>query len=230
MKIEFYHTFNLPDGRTFKGQWDLNPTAEHFEQIDVKGKTLLDSACRDGWYSFLFEKMGADVTGLDLDDRSARRFMAGILNSKIKFSHMNAFSLASLAPKMFDVVFTGDILCHLDNPLGYLRVMNHIAKEKFYLVADTFLATEVLQPGYPWRFSEADLMKMLWIAGFKNITVLSRYIIPGPYWGYDRNVSLFSCDRDQDWIIHSQESELIPKEKSINYIPEMTYEIEGVAV
>ena len=61
MKIEFYHTFKIPEkGINITGQWDLNPTLEHFK-FDVKGKTLLDVACRDGFYSYHFGETGSEA-------------------------------------------------------------------------------------------------------------------------------------------------------------------------
>jgi len=86
MRVEFYHTFKIPEkGINVEGQWDLNPTAPFiFDHVKVAGKSVLDVACRDGWYSFCFEKgMGAKkVYALDVDDRMARRYMAKVMASQ----------------------------------------------------------------------------------------------------------------------------------------------------
>lgn len=228
MKIEFYHTFNLPDGRKFEGQWDLNPTAQYLDQIDVRGKTLLDVACRDGWYGFEFEKRGAIVTGMDIDNRDAREYIGKTLCSRNQFIHSNIYAAAKLPAREFDIVFAGDILCHLESPLRALQIFHHLAKENVYIVADCYEKTSVWYHGYPWKFSEADLLGLMGIAGMGNIKILGRYQIVGEYWrrgGFQhiRDVALFSCCCDPDYSLPDQER---IEPKSLNSINELTYEVE----
>lgn len=234
MKIEFYHTFILPDGRRFEGQWDLNPTVSKLEQINVAGKTVLDVACRDGWYSYHFEKRGAKkVFGMDIDDRQARRFTHDAFKSSVWFMHRNAYSLKEANEKSFDVVFAGDILCHVDNPLGLLKRIHHVTKERFYLVADVFPQMDTWDKFYIWKFTEKALLDLLGMAGFRDIQILSRYAMSGTFWKHAggqplvRDIALFSCARDPDWKMDLLEDEIIPVEKSINYRPELTYEVEA---
>lgn len=207
MKIEFYHTFKIPEkGINITGQWDLNPTAPHiFEHVKVAGKSVLEVACRDGWYSFCFEKgMGAqEVTALDYDDRTARRYIHKAIGSSVKFLHRNAYTIKDLPEKSFDVTFAGDVLCHVDDPLRLLKQIHHATKEKFYLVADRWPAAGIWWAGYIWKFTETDMLRLLEYAGFKNIKVLARYNIGSNFWPKNelnpRPVSLYSCDRDPNW-------------------------------
>jgi len=228
MKIEFYHTFRIPEkGINITGQWDLNPTLEHFK-FDVKGKTLLDVACRDGFYSYHFERRGAIVTGLDMDDRTARRYIHKAIGSGVKFLHRNAYSIKDLPEKSFDVVFAGDVVCHVEDPLRLLKQMHHAAKEKFYLVADTWPASGIWWEGYIWKFTEADMLLLLKFAGFKNIKVLARYKLGSDFWPKNelnpRPVALYECDRDPDWK-YPDETFTIAKNHTV-YRPEIAPDID----
>lgn len=228
MKAEFYHTFRIPEkGINITGQWDLNPTIEHFK-FDVKGKTLLDVACRDGFYSYHFEKQGAIVTGLDMDDRTARRYIHKAIGSGVKFLHRNAYSIKDLPEKSFDIVFAGDVVCHVEDPLRFLKQMHHAAKEKFYLVADAWPAPGIWWEGYIWKFTEADMLLLLKFAGFRNIKVLARYKIGSDFWPKNelnpRSVVLYECDRDQDWK-YPNETSTIARNNTV-YRPEIAPEID----
>lgn len=228
MRIEFYHTFQLPD-RTIEGQWDLNPIAPNLEKIDVAGKTVLDIACRDGWYGFNFEKRGAKVTGLDLDNRAARRYMKKVLGSQNEFIHANGYSLHTLPEKSFDVTFTGDVLCHLQDPMRFLRNIHHVTKDVFYLVADNWEKFALWHKGYPFMFTEKEIMTMLEWTGFRNNQVIDRFVIKGDYWRrrgckWERNVSLIKCHRDQNWQYGTEEG-IVPQSGTDFAIQELTYEI-----
>lgn len=233
MKIEFYHTFDIPEkGIKVEGQWDLNPTAPHiFKHVNVAGKTVLDVACRDGWYGFCFEKgMGAkEVTQLDIDDRLARRYIATKLDSRNHFFHKNGYSLHDWKEKEFDVTFAGDILCHLQDPIRFLRNIHHVTKEKFYYVADVWDAFKMWYAGYPWMFGKKELTLMMEFAGFLNPTILAEYEIKSKYWSSrgclgTRKVALFECSRNPSWSFGGEES-ITPANDRID-IQELTYELE----
>lgn len=233
MQIEFYHSFIVPEkGINLVGQWDLNKSIPHLEKIDVAGKSVLDVACRDGWYGFHFEKKGArEVNMLDMDDRAARRFMKKVFNSKAQFIHKNAYTIHSfLMEGEYDVTFAGDVICHLFDPIRFLRNVHHVTREYFYLVADVWPNFEMWYEGYPWKMTLAEIMKMLTFAGFLEPTVLSSYQLEGAYWQskglqYQRDVKLIRCKRNPDWHYDYAEG-IIPRDKSVNGIPELTYHID----
>lgn len=232
MEVEFYHSFIVPEkGINLVGQWDLNKTVQHLEKIDVAGKTVLDVACRDGFYGFYFEKNGAkEVTMLDMDNRAARRFMQNIFESKAGFIHSNAYDLHKYKEKSYDVTFAGDVICHCFDPIRFLRNVHHVTKDYFYIVADVWPKFEMWYEGYPFKTTLAELTCMLHFAGFLEPTVLASYQLEGAYWKskglqYIRDVKLIRCKRNPDWKYEDAEA-IIPKNKSVNGIPELTYHVD----
>lgn len=232
MKIEFYHTFNIPEKNiNIEGQWDLNPTVHNLQKINVAGKTLLDVACRDGWYSYFFEKQGANVSCLDVDNRRARKYIHNIINSRVIFYHCNGYSINNQFPaRAFDVTFAGDVLCHVQDPIRFLRNIHHVTKEHFYIVADVWPKFEMWYGGYPWKFSQAELLICLRMAGFKNVTVIDKYQINGAYWKRRgcqsvRDVVLVKCEANPEWRFGNEEA-IVPANQTVNDIPELTYDLE----
>ncbi len=235
MKIEFYHTFKIEDkGIDIEGQWDLNPTAPHiFKHVNVAGKSVLDVACRDGWYGFCFEKgMGAkEVTQLDIDDRAARRYIANKISSKNDFIHLNGYDLHTFHDRKWDVTFAGDILCHLQDPIRFLRNIHHVTKEKFYYVADVWDSFKMWYAGYPWMFTKKELSLMMELAGFLKPTVLAEYQIKSKYWASRgslgvRNVALYECTRNPAWRFGGEEAIVNVSQSVEGGIEALTHEVE----
>jgi hypothetical protein len=73
-------------------------------------------------------------------------------------------------------------------------------------------------------------MKCLSFAGFLEPEVLASYQLEGGYWKskglqYIRDVRLIRCKRNPHWHYGNAEA-CIPKEKSMNCIEELTYNID----
>ena len=66
----WFQHIEFPNGVTVCG-WRTEETAAILTSgIDLKGKTLLDVGCMSGAMSKLFEEQGAEVTGIEPDERS----------------------------------------------------------------------------------------------------------------------------------------------------------------
>jgi len=199
-----YHTFDLPGDVHIAGVWDHRPVVSHYE-LPVAGKTLLDAGCRDGFFSWLFEQQGADVTGLDIIDRPVRRMLNNKFDSKIKFMHMNILELAGLSPNQFDIVFCSDVLQHLESALAGLRALHHVCKETAYLVVDLHddlghNARVGTDPMLPQHWGSGYFMDLVSLAGFRNVKNLAKFKVSGPVYP-TRNVGLFQADADPDFTI-----------------------------
>ena len=68
----FYHIQDLP-GLTepTKGIWDLRANVdEYLGKVDFKNKTVLELGPSTGYLTFHMEKLGGDITSIDLDINS----------------------------------------------------------------------------------------------------------------------------------------------------------------
>ena len=116
-----------------------------------KKKTVLDVGAGNGFFSFEFEKMGAEVTALDVisqNERDDNRFGEGnmkngpshkgftpgfivakeILESDVQYTTMNLYDLISQDGEGFDVVFCNDVLLHLTDPFRALCAFRNVCR------------------------------------------------------------------------------------------------------
>lgn len=200
-----YHTFDLPDGTHIKGVWDHRPVMHYYEKLEVKGQTLLDAGCRDGYFSWLFEKMGAEVTGLDIIDRPMRRLLQSKYGAKMKFLHKNILELAQIEAKQWDTVFCSDVLQHLESPLAGLRALHHQCKKRIYLIVDNHdeLGDSCVMgddPITPWYWGPGYIHSLLKLAGFSNPKTLAKFKVSGTVYP-TRNVAMYQADADRAFTI-----------------------------
>jgi len=209
MKIEFYHTFQIPEkGINVIGQWNHYPVKDLLaKHLNVQGEVVLDVACRDGWYSLLFEQLGAlGVTAIDIEDREARRWIFEKLNSKVAFNKANVYILVEPEhSQIADVVFTGDLLCHLYYPLRALEGMHNVCRKRCYFVCDVWPYTEVVTADYPNKWSAADMVRLFRLAQFTQITELASFKLDSAYWRSKgclptRSLVLYRCERNPDFV------------------------------
>lgn len=194
-----YHTFELPDGKFIEGVWDHRPVMHHYN-FPISGKTLADVGCRDGLFSWHFEKIGAEVTGYDIIDRPMRRMLQNEYGAKFKFKHMNVFELYEEPQNAYDIVFCSDVLQHLENPLGALRLMHHITKERAYFVVDLHPALKDRgcvsnDPLLPWHWGPEYFLRLVSLAGFSNPQWLSAFNVSGTMYP-TRDVGILTAEAD----------------------------------
>lgn len=170
---DFYHSITLPDGRTFKGEWDLRGhEATYLGRQDLSGRRVLEFGPASGWLSAYMARAGAQLMTLDLpfdgipalmpfaghDMRSQRAAMAGtvrrmrnswwFLKRELGFEAMAAYlDIERLPPDLghFDVAVFGCILLHLRNPFLVLQQAADIT-------SDCIIVTDVvggMHPGSP---------------------------------------------------------------------------------
>lgn len=70
----WYHRLEL-DGGTTPGLYDMAPTVSHYQLPDLNGLRVLDVGVSNGFFSFLFESMGAcRVVGVELPTFAAHDY------------------------------------------------------------------------------------------------------------------------------------------------------------
>lgn len=145
----FYHSVDLPDGRTIDGPWDLRGGEAHYTGgVDLSGMRVLELGPSTGHLSFWMERQGAEVVAFDVgydvsldiqpgpfnEMPELRRDHAKMINdfqnswwylhrqyeSKAKMVYGNIYDL----PRdigTFDVTIVGSILLHLRSPIQALE-------------------------------------------------------------------------------------------------------------
>lgn len=160
-----YHWFDLPDGRTITGSWDLRENwRAYLGHIDFRGLRVIEVGPASGFLSLKMEEMGAEVVafdlppgippdtlplpGCDMDEiRAAQaRAIDRVRNSwwyfRKQFNSRNKAlygDIYRLPPGIgrFDVSVLGAVLLHLENPFEAIRQVAAVT-ERAIVVTDLF--------------------------------------------------------------------------------------------
>ncbi len=196
----WWHTIDLGEGVTTPGH--DNPRSQELRAQAVprrlRGKTLLDIGCWDGYFSFLCERRGAHVTpvdtfqyrdfvrskyGVDLKGGEGFRVAARLLASRLKLKKCNFASLRG----SYDVVLFFGVLYHERSPLLALEHLARLTRE--YAVVETHYIKSGRQPllrFYPggslnqdptnfWGPTLSCVDLMLKDVGFRKVSLLRTY-------------------------------------------------------
>lgn len=125
VKSDFYNYEGFVNGDS-----SLNPI-ELGIFSNVKGKTLLHLQCHFGQDSIAWQRLGADVTGVDLSSEAIKQ--ANILNTKchtdVQFVCSDIFDLPQNLEGQFDYVFTSyGTIGWLPDLEKWATVVNHFLK------------------------------------------------------------------------------------------------------
>lgn len=105
------------------------------------GKKLLDYGCGNGVHCFWLEKLGAEVTAVDLSEKSLdiakERQKKLYQGSKIIFQAMDCENL-SFANSAFDIVFDGGSFSSLDLKKAFSEIVRVLKPNGFLIGIETF--------------------------------------------------------------------------------------------
>ncbi|MEE9452355.1 MAG: class I SAM-dependent methyltransferase [Gammaproteobacteria bacterium] len=119
---------------------------------DLSGKTVLDIGAWDGFFSFEFEKRGAQVLAIDTyawDQGGINNFLHARekLNSNVQYKRLDVHDLDPKDVGQFDIVFFAGVLYHLRNPLLALDRIRSVTKER--LICETHAMIPFMHEKYP---------------------------------------------------------------------------------
>lgn len=102
LKSEFYDLDNFLEGKSSLNDIELNLLG------DIKGKSILHLQCHFGQDTISLERLGANVTGVDLSDKAieSAKQIAKDVNSNAKFICCDIYDLPNHLNEKFDIVFT----------------------------------------------------------------------------------------------------------------------------
>ena len=116
----------------FKPLHDINPLRlDYIDRIaGLAGKTVLDVGCGGGILSEAMARTGADVTGIDLADKSLKIAKLHGLESgvKVEYRKVPVEQLAAEQPGQYDVVTCMEMLEHVPDPGSIVRACAALTK------------------------------------------------------------------------------------------------------
>jgi 2-polyprenyl-3-methyl-5-hydroxy-6-metoxy-1,4-benzoquinol methylase len=103
-----------------KRRYTVEPHIKDFADFDnIKGKKVLEIGCGIGTDTLMFAKNGADVTSIDLSEKSLdickKRFEVFGLKADLKAGNAEEIS-KFIKPKEFDVIYSFGVIHHTPNP------------------------------------------------------------------------------------------------------------------
>ncbi len=162
----FYHSMDIPGVGEVQGAWDLRKGANaYLGHLDLASKSVLEIGPASGFLTFAMERMGAQVTAVEVPDepgwdfvpfpaavleplQGPRREVMRRLKNSWWFSHSAFGSSARLAYAdvyalpaelgRYDIAVMGSLLLHTRAPL---QVIEQCARH-----ADTLVITDMLHP------------------------------------------------------------------------------------
>lgn len=199
----WYHTIDLGNGLVSKGAYDHRPVVDRYGIPEsLAGKTALDVGTFDGFWAFELERRGAAVTAIDIArigdfdwvpsaraalgpnaDRQSNFSLAKRLRgSRVERRLCSVYDLSPTTVGTFDVVFCGDVLLHLFNPIQALINIRRVTREVAIIQSSLHEGIESLHPGMPWiHFGARDFEKTLgehctyWIFSTKALSEMMEY-------------------------------------------------------
>jgi tRNA (mo5U34)-methyltransferase len=210
-RYRWYHTLDLGHGVVTEGMFDHRKVIDRcLLPNDLSGLRCLDVGTMDGFWAFEMERRGAaevlaadvrDVEDLDwpprwrhrvtptLDATKAARFALAhaALDSRVKRIERSVYELAGDLGK-FDLVFCGDLLLHLKDPITALQRMRAVCGgstivfnpvKRFRLMRRRPIAEfDGIDEFQWWLLSEASLKRMMLATGFDQVEVGRRFALP----------------------------------------------------
>jgi tRNA (mo5U34)-methyltransferase len=216
----WYHTIDLGSGVVTPGMFDHRPAVgRYLLPGDLSGLRCLDVGTMDGFWAFEMERRGADeVVAIDLDDPEALDWPASLRHKVVKTldeTKGERFELAraalgsgvrrelrsvyELAPDLgrFDLVFCGDLLVHLKDPVTAVERMRSVC-ERAAIVCTPIIRLRFgrgralaeldgIDNFQWWAFSQPALERLLHAAGFRTVKSGEPFNLPatsgGPWKG-----------------------------------------------
>ncbi|MEO8036144.1 MAG: methyltransferase domain-containing protein [Acidobacteriota bacterium] len=132
----WYHPIEVRPGIVTPGANEARSVLEMLDlPADCRGMRALDLGTRDGYFAFELERRGAEVVAVDYMAMTDSGFSvaAELLGSRVTYFQRNLYELTPEDLGTFDIVLFLGMLYHLPDPLGALRVVRNLSRQRMYL-------------------------------------------------------------------------------------------------
>ena len=210
-RYRWYHTLDLGEGVVTEGMFDHRPALERYMlPADLTGLRCLDVGTMDGFWAFEMERRGAaevvatDVGAVDdldwpplwrnrveptLDETKAARFALAhhALSSRVRRLERSVYDL-ELDLGEFDLVFCGDLLVHLKDPVTAIERIRRVCRGSAIICNPTkrfrfrrrqpLAQFDGISEFQWWLLSEASLERIMLATGFASVQVGRLFELP----------------------------------------------------
>lgn len=201
-RYPWYHSIDLGGGVVTAGMFDHRALEQHYRlPADLTDMRCLDVGTMDGYWAFAMERRGAaEVVALDMEDPEALDWPVRIrsrivktidetkgerfelvrraLGSNVQRRLRSVYDL-DLDLGQFDLVFCGDLLVHLKDPVTALERIRRVCrgqavianpvKEQFGFRHRPLAQFDGLGEFEWWLPNTAALVRMMEAAGFERV-------------------------------------------------------------
>lgn len=116
----------------FKPLHDINPLRLNYinQHAQISGKTVLDVGCGGGILSESMAGLNANVTGIDLAEKSLKVAKLHLLESgrHVNYRNITVEDLAAEQPEHYDIVTCMEMLEHVPDPQSVIRACAKLVK------------------------------------------------------------------------------------------------------
>jgi tRNA (mo5U34)-methyltransferase len=207
----WYHTLDLGEGVVTRGMFDHRAHVHRYLiPEDLSGMRCLDVGTMDGFWAFEMERRGAaEVVAVDLEDpdkldwplahrprvqttmdetkQTRFELVRDALGSKVERVLRSVYELDTDLGQ-FDLVFNGDMLVHLKDPVSALERMHRVCRgstiicnpvTRFRWYARRPIAEfDGIDEFQWWALSSAAIERMLRAVGFARVEVGPEFELP----------------------------------------------------
>jgi tRNA (mo5U34)-methyltransferase len=220
-KYHWYHTLDLGDGVVTRGWFDHRPVVDRYLiPARLDGLRCLDVGTMDGFWAFEMERRGAaDVVAIDLDDPESLDWPASLrdkvpktldatktqrfelahrsLRSRVERQIRSVYTLDPTDVGLFDVIFCGDLLVHLKDPITAVERMRAVCRGRTILCTPitkvrgmrkrALAALDGVDQFDWWVFTMSALERLAIAGGFGTVDAKTTFKLParagGPWKG-----------------------------------------------
>ena len=209
-QFSWYHTLDLGDGVTTAGMFDHRPHVHHYLlPADLTGLRCIDVGTFDGFWAFEMERRGArEVVALDVESTHDLDWPLSQLATPRTLDETKTarFELAKRAKRStvqrvlrtvyelddrlgeFDLVFCGDVLVHLKDPITAVERMRRVCRG--HAIICTPISRVRFHERRPlarfdgidnfewWTFNQAGLRRLVLAAGFRTAELGRPFDLP----------------------------------------------------
>lgn len=224
-RYTWYHTLELGQGVVTPGMFDHRPVVNRYLLPDeLSEKRCLDVGTMDGFWAFEMERRGAvQVVAIDLDDPETLDWPVSIrakapktlgltnderfrlahrqLRSKVERKTLSVYDLSPDILGTFDLVFCGDLLVHLKDPITAVERIRSVCRGSAVLCTPivklrfgrrrALAVLDGIENFQWWVFTMSALERLALSAGFSRVPEKGVFRLPartGGQWEGRRGV------------------------------------------